>query len=112
MRYGCRPSNGTEGDIQRSQTCAICTVDHDGGWHDDRDDGDSCPILMSALFGEHSYGSGSYGPPEWGNDLDTGEWVCTAFKGPCACASEPPRRWEWGPSVTVIGIHPPDGSNQ
>lgn len=91
MRFGNRPSNGTEGDYQRAQTCARCTVDHVGGWHDDiGPQDDSCPILTAALIGEHSYGTDSPGPPEWGCDLDTGEWVCTAFEGPCSCK---PQEW-------------------
>jgi hypothetical protein len=85
ITFGWRPANGTEGAYQRAQTCAQCTVDHDGGWHDDSGDGDSCPIIMAAMFGEHSYGTDSPGPPEWGHDLDTGVWVCTAFAGPCSC---------------------------
>lgn len=87
MEFGRRPSNGTEGDFQRAQTCARCTVDHDGGWHDVVCEGDeSCPIIFDALVGDHSYPNPE-GPPEWGNDLETGEWVCTGFKGPCACKS-------------------------
>lgn len=108
MVYGNRPSNGTEGDYQRAQTCNRCTVDHDGGWHDEVTEGDdSCPIILSALVGEHSYPNPE-GPPEWGHDLETGEWVCTAFKGPCACADAAPSQWAWGPAVTLIGIHPPE----
>lgn len=83
ITYGVRPSNGTAGDCQRSWTCARCTVDHGGGWHDGAE-GESCPIIMDALCGEHSYPNPE-GPPQWGHDYDTGEWVCTEFQGPCSC---------------------------
>jgi hypothetical protein len=85
--YGIRPANGTDGMYQRAQTCDRCTVDHDGGWHDGRDDGESCPIIYDALIGEHSYPN-EEGPPEWGTDFDTGQWVCTKFVGPCPCDSD------------------------
>lgn len=85
---GYRPSNGTEGDIFNSQWCHNCTVDHDGGWHDpDRQDGDSCPILMNALVGENSYPN-EMGPPEWQHRGGYGrgsETRCTEFQGPCSC---------------------------
>jgi hypothetical protein len=73
------------GDLMRAQLCDRCTVDHDGGWHQpDNDSGDSCPIIMDGMFGEHSYPN-PHGPPEWGYDLDTGIWQCKGFTGPCAC---------------------------
>jgi hypothetical protein len=85
---GYRPANGTEGDIFSSQWCRRCTVDHDQGWHDPaRQDGDSCPILMDALVGDHSYPSPE-GPPQWEERGAFGaghETRCTAFQGPCQC---------------------------
>lgn len=88
MEFGVRPSNGTMGDLMRAQCCDRCTVDHDGGWHTapDFEGPESCPVFLDALVGEHSYPA-EQGPPEWGYDLDTGEWVCTKFAGPCACAT-------------------------
>lgn len=90
MTYGNRPSNGTEGDIMRAQLCDRCTVDHDGGWHTppDYEGPESCPIIIDSIVGEHSYPN-EQGPPQWGYDPDTGEWVCTEFTGPCPCADRP-----------------------
>lgn len=90
VEWGRRPSNGTEGDIQRSWTCASCTIDHDHGWHSpDADDTiGSCPILDDALFGEHSYPNPE-GPPEWGQDRRSGRWVCSSYRGPCSCEAMP-----------------------
>lgn len=87
-RWGVRPSNGTEGDIQRADTCDRCVIDHAYGWHDGREDGPSCPIIIDALVGEHSYPSED-GPPQWGQTPD-GEFVCANFIGPCACESQSP----------------------
>lgn len=82
-RYGFRPSNGTEGDIMRSYTCDRCVKDHD--WHLDQDfRGDSCPIIMDALSGEHSYPNDD-GPPQWWVDSDEHQYGCTEFEGPCLC---------------------------
>ena len=84
-RYGFRPSNGTEGDIMRSYTCARCVRDHDDGWHSPPhfEGVASCPIIMDALSGEHSYPNPE-GPPQWwrgGPEL----YGCTEFEGPCPC---------------------------
>jgi hypothetical protein len=85
---GYRPSNGTEGHIFSAQWCSNCTIDHDGGWHvPDADGGDSCPILMDALAGEHSYPNPE-GPPQWQDRGGYGrghETRCTEFQGPCSC---------------------------
>lgn len=85
---GYRPANGTEGDIFSAQWCHNCAVDHAGGWHEDPWDGDeSCPILMDALAGEHSYPN-EQGPPQWEHRGGYGrgsETRCTAFQGPCLC---------------------------
>jgi hypothetical protein len=78
-----RPANGTEGEYMRAQTCGCCERDH--AWHENPDDGgDSCPILMDGLFGEHSYPNPD-GPPEWSYSPDTGEYFCSGFEGPCVC---------------------------
>lgn len=78
-----RPSNGTEGEYFRAQTCYRCVKDHD--WHGpDQDGGDSCPILMSAIAGEFSYPN-ELGPPEWSYDDERGRYECAGFEGPCAC---------------------------
>ena len=83
-RFGQRPCNGTEGDHQRAQTCNRCVKDH--GWHDGEPaDMQSCPIILDALAGEHSYPNPD-GPPQWWHDMETGEWGCTEFE-PCECAS-------------------------
>lgn len=82
MVWNYRPSNGTEGDIHRQWTCGRCTVDHNTGWHDGEGD-NSCPILMSSLSGPYDYPNP--GPPEWGHDFESGEYVCTGFQGPCSC---------------------------
>jgi len=87
IEWGQRPNNGTEGDIQRSYTCDRCQVDHP--WHRFnaglREQPDaSCRIIMDALVGEHAYPN-EEGPPEWGRNSVTGEWVCAKFKGPCRC---------------------------
>lgn len=83
---GYRPSNGTEGDIFRSQWCNNCVRDHN--WHLDPDDGgDTCDILYDGWFGEHSYPSPE-GPSEWQERGDYGkghETRCTGFEGPCSC---------------------------
>lgn len=87
-RWGVRPSNGTEGDIQRADTCDRCVIDHAYGWHGDAEEGPSCPIILDALVGEHSYPN-EEGPPQWGQK-PTGEFVCSNFIGPCACETETP----------------------
>jgi len=85
---GYRPSNGTEGDIFRFNTCDRCIHDH--SWHTPPFEADeSCPIIMDALAGEHSYPN-PLGPPQW-----EGRWMpegwqearCTEFK-PCECRGE------------------------
>lgn len=60
-----RPANGTDGDFFRAQTCDRCVKDHH--WHGEAEGGDSCPIIMDALSGEHSYPNPS-GPPQWLHD--------------------------------------------
>ena len=82
-RFGQRPCNGTEGDNQRYQTCDRCVKDH--AWHGPDEGDDSCPIILDALAGEHSYPNPD-GPPQWWNDEETGEWGCTEFE-PCECDS-------------------------
>lgn len=82
---GRRPANGTEGDSMRARCCDRCTRDHE--WHTTQT-GDSCPIIMDALVGDHSYPNPD-GPPEWSIDLDTFRWSCSAFVGPCPCQSGP-----------------------
>lgn len=85
VQFGYRPSNGTDGAYFTAQTCARCTVDHDTGWHSPPHfEGDeSCPILLSTLCGPYDYPN--EGPPEWGHDYETGESVCSGFRGPCEC---------------------------
>lgn len=86
--HGYRPSNGTAGDFFRAQTCDRCVRDHD--WHGDPDyGGESCPIIMDALIGEHAYPNED-GPPQWHHDYDTGRSWCDEFAGPCDCD------WEGG----------------
>lgn len=88
IEWGLRPSNGTEGSMQESDTCGHCMADHD--WHRYYDQGErgedqpdeSCPIIMDALSGEHSYPNED-GPPEWGYGSD-GRWYCKEYK-PCPC---------------------------
>lgn len=85
VRWGRRPSNGTEGDIMRYHLCDVCKADHD--WHRHYDGeidqpAESCPIIMDALCGDHSYPNPD-GPPEWGQD-DGGRWFCKGF-APCPC---------------------------
>jgi hypothetical protein len=82
--YGFRPSNGTEGDIMRAKTCDTCVKDH--AWHHGEPDPwvDSCPIVMDALCGEHSYPNPD-GPPQWWHVYGTGEYGCTEYQGPCEC---------------------------
>lgn len=83
-----RPSNGTEGDYFNAQTCHRCIRDH--AWHIPPDfaGNESCPIIMDALFGEHSYPN-EKGPPQWSHDPDTGESWCSEFTGPCPCEESP-----------------------
>ena len=78
-----RPSNGTEGDYFNMQCCHRCVKDHD--WHvEPYQAGDSCPIILDALAGEHSYPNED-GPPQWSHNYETGESRCSEFEGPCAC---------------------------
>lgn len=78
---GYRPSNGTEGLIFWAHTCDRCSRDHQ--WHS-TETGDSCPIIMDALAGEHAYPNED-GPPQWWRDGETGETGCSEFEGPCPC---------------------------
>lgn len=85
---GYLPANGTDGDVHRSTTCHCCTIDHDGGWHDGRDDGESCPIMMTAML---AHGD-EPGPDEWQSrwvERDDGRKIqetrCMAWVGPCSC---------------------------
>lgn len=83
IRWGVRPSNGTDGEYQREDTCYHCVKDHD--WHGDADGtADSCPIILDSLAGEHSYPNPE-GPPQWGRDEATGTYVCREYEGPCSC---------------------------
>jgi hypothetical protein len=85
VTWGQRPSNGTEGDIQRGQTCDFCMADHEWHLHYDNErnqPAESCPIIMDAMVGEHSYPAED-GPPEWGQD-ERGHWYCKEFR-PCPC---------------------------
>ena len=78
-----RPSNGTEGDYFSAQTCHGCIKDHK--WHKPNySGGDSCPIIMDALSGEHSYPN-EMGPPQWHHNYTTGRSWCDDFEGPCEC---------------------------
>ena len=98
LRPGYRPANGTEGDLHRSTTCDYCTIDHDGGWHEPDNAGESCPIIMDAMFGDHSYPN-PQGPPQWESRWVEREWSdgstgnviesrCTEWVGPCSCATD------------------------
>ena len=89
---GFRPSNGTMGDIFQlgPMGCFSCSVDHDQGWHDGQDGGESCPILMRSIIGEPT--------PEWEEHNETRETRCTGWRGPCACTEgttyePPPPEW-------------------
>ena len=89
MKTGFRPSNGTEGELFRRDTCWRCQIDHDDGWHTDPWEGyQSCQIVLSALAGEFSYPNPE-GPPEWWTDNTYpnvgASWGCTKFVGPCEC---------------------------
>jgi hypothetical protein len=77
-----RASNGTGHELFRYQTCDRCVKDHK--WHLPDADGDSCPIIMDALIGEHAYPN-ELGPPQWHHDTDTGRSWCDEFEGPCDC---------------------------
>lgn len=80
MRYGTRPSNGTMGQHLIHQLCVRCTVECRTGWHPDGDEsGPPCPILTGAYAGEDQ--------TALGYDIDTGQWDCTAYVGPCPCAT-------------------------
>jgi hypothetical protein len=85
---GYRPSNGTEGDYFRWDTCNVCKHDHEWHVYDDvngPEPDDSCPIMMSSIAGEHSYPNPA-GPPEWQENIRTGETRCTKFER-CECGS-------------------------
>lgn len=78
-----RPANGTDGEFFREQTCYRCVKDH--AWHVPPFEADeSCPIIMDALCGEHSYPN-EQGPPQWSHSYETGESRCSEFVGPCGC---------------------------
>lgn len=79
---GYLPSNGTEGEIFRRYTCAVCVHDHEWHRHDDglRDEPDeTCPVMMAALIAYPNPG-----PEEWQEHYDTGEKRCTKFEH-CEC---------------------------
>lgn len=78
---GYRPSNGTEGLIFAEHTCDRCVRDHQ--WHT-TETGESCPIILDGLAGEHAYPNPD-GPPQWWRDAETGETGCSEFVGPCSC---------------------------
>lgn len=105
IRRNYRPSNGTEGDYFRSQTCYRCIKDHD--WHGPDAYGDeSCPVMMSGMVGEFAYPN-PLGPPEWSYDDEAGRFECAAFEGPCPCekgdgGEDRPKPFDPGPNHGVL----------